>query len=328
MLISNKVLKNSTDEYWSIDGISLHQYGWAVTTFGGARYDVPARRGENVQLAYRPGRIHKPKMADERIISLSFFLIGLRPDGEMPHRNDMRLQWNDSWDFLRRLVWRAESGQVELARRWRLTLPYRPDDLQNYHESQRGLFSPSDPEIGSPERPQHGLSKMLWANAKAELAGTMTPTMTGRTRAEFVMDLRLAYPYFGGEVETIPVDVSTPSDNNVQRIYNPGHDHAGYDTCYIDLIGPLKNPKLTNFSFTPNVWVKYNGTIPSGTTIRAFVHIWAARNLNNNKAVTGSMSHSGARHWMLLQPGNNQLKLTDDNNSAGTATVNFKPPYV
>ena len=52
-------MANSVDEYWSIDGVSLHQFGWSVATVGGSRYDLPPLRGDNVMIAYRPGSVHR-----------------------------------------------------------------------------------------------------------------------------------------------------------------------------------------------------------------------------------------------------------------------------
>jgi hypothetical protein len=104
-------MANSTEEFWSVDGVSLHQYGWAVTTVGGSRYDLPPRRGSNMPIAYRPGQVHRNKLPDERVITLVMFMVGADPGtgpaiGSSPTVDDERVQWNDNWDFLRRLVYK------------------------------------------------------------------------------------------------------------------------------------------------------------------------------------------------------------------------------
>ena len=48
---------NNTEEWWDINGVSLHQYGWSVTTVGGSRYDLPPRRGENMTMARLSARL-------------------------------------------------------------------------------------------------------------------------------------------------------------------------------------------------------------------------------------------------------------------------------
>lgn len=280
-------MANSSSEYWDIDGTSLHQFGWSVATLGGSRFDLPPRRGENIQLAYRPGQIHRAKLADARTINLVMWMTGSTPGtGTAP--SDPRLAFNDNWDTLRRLVWKPNGAQVTLTRRWYLT-------------------------VG-------GVKTLVSASALAEVADSMTPTMTGRTRAEFTMTLLLADPFFYGTQVNTTLDVSDP-----EVINNPGHDVAGWTNFTIELAGPLTNPKVTNASPNPDVWVKYNGVIGNGSTVTLDVAAFTAYLGSTN--VIGNVTHSGARNWMALQPGNNTLTLTADSGS-GTATVRFKPPYI
>jgi len=84
-------MSNSTDEYWSLanlDGtneISLHQWGWAVTTVGGSRYDLPPKRGSDIVMAYRPGQVFRRKVPDARTITLQMFMVGWDPGtGDAP----------------------------------------------------------------------------------------------------------------------------------------------------------------------------------------------------------------------------------------------------
>src|SRR3954465_1433881 len=109
-------MANNTSEYWDIGGTSLHQYGWSVTTFGGSRYDLPERRGDNLTLAYRPGAVHRAKQADQRTISLTMFLAGSVPATGAAASNPL-VQFNDSWEFLRRLVWKYNNNTFNLTRR-------------------------------------------------------------------------------------------------------------------------------------------------------------------------------------------------------------------
>lgn len=265
-------MANSTPEYWDIDGVSLHQYGWSVATFGGSRYDLPPRRGENIRFAYRPGAVHRNKLADSRTVELVMWLAGCDP-ATGNATGDAALAFNDSWDFLRRLVWRADGSQVALTRRWFLT-------------------------VG-------GSKTLVAATAQAEVADTMAPAMTGRTRADFTMSLLLADPfYYGAQVTTVISGSAT--------VVNPGHDLAAHNHMEIDL---SSGARLTNTSVTPNVWVQSAG---GGTlNVGAFTAFAGGTN------VVGGVTQSGARRWMVLIPGNNNLTV-----SGGTATIRFRPPYI
>lgn len=188
-------MANSNAEWWDIDGVSLHQYGWSVATFGGSRYDLPPRRGDNIKFAYRPGAIHRNKLADSRTIELAMWVTGADP-GTGEATGDAQLAFNDSWDFLRRLVWRPDGAQVALTRRWFLTVD--------------------------------GAKTLVAATAQAEISDTMAPTMTGRTRADFTMTLLLADPFFYGDEITAGIGGSA-------TVVNPGHDLAAHNNMVIDL---------------------------------------------------------------------------------------------
>lgn len=282
-------MANNTDEYWSIDGVSLHQFGWSVATVGGSRYDLPPRRGDNITLAYMPGQRHRPKLPDSRIINLIMWVTGTDPATGNPTGNP-RLAWNDNWDTLRRLVWRPNGAQVELTRRWELTV--------------------------------NGTPTIVQASAMAEVHDTMSPTMTGRHRADFTMTLLLADPYFYGTQQEYTIDV----DDSV-TVNNPGHDIAGYNHCEITFVGPLTDPKLTNTTASPDVWVRFNGTIADGDSVRLDVANFTATSVSDETNHIGKISYSGSKFWTALLPGSNNLAF-DASDGTGSAIVRFRPPYV
>jgi hypothetical protein len=274
---------NSTEEYWSLNGVSLHQFGWSVATVGGSRYDLPPRRGGNTTYAYRPGQVHRGKLADSRTITLLMWVTGTDPGTGAP-TGDTTLAFNDSWDFLRRLVWKPGGAQVTLTRRWFLT-------------------------VG-------GVKTLVVADAQAEIADAMTPTMTGRARADFSMNLLLADPYFYGP--QVSVELASGQSATVD---NPGHDLAGHAGLQVDLIGGT-NPRLTNATPAPPVWVQYTGS--PGGTLTLDTGRFTANRASDGANLIGGVSHGGARHWMALLPGANQLSLT----GGGSAQLRFRPPYV
>lgn len=283
---------HTTDEWWSINGVSLHQHGWNVTTVGGSRYDLPPRRGDNIKIPYRPGLVHRPKMPDARTINLVMWITGgYRPNTDDP-ATDQTLAWNDSWDFLRRLVWQAGGGQFTLTRRWRLTVD--------------------------------GVPTIVSADALGEIADTMTPTMTGRTRADFTMTILLADPFFYGDLVEVPLNRDTPT-----TVTNQGHDNAAYgNDTEVDLIGPLTNPVITNSTTSPHAWVKLATTIAAGSTVRLRLRDFTANVITGTPTnVLGKVSNAGFRYWMSLPRGDNQLTLTASAGN-GSALVRLRPPYI
>jgi hypothetical protein len=312
-------VSNSTEEYWSITGadgeeVSLHQWGWAVTTVGGSRYDLPPRRGSDMVMAYRPGQVHRRKLPDARPITLSMFMVGFDPatGNAVP---DQRLQWNDNWDSLRRLVYRhslLEDQRVRLTRRWFLTAP-------DFPATRPGGIAVRQGDPGVPPSGPRLLSAFAWA----EMTGTMAPSMTGRMRSEFQLDFMLSDPYFYGSTVTVTMQ---PGENNY--VWNDGHDTAGFGYVQVDLKGPLQYPRIINYATEPNSWVKYNGTIGSGETVRLVINRFTCQRVAPGTVQNRIqyISNYGSRSWLTLLPGANQLVLSSQ--GSGEAVLTFRPPYV
>src|SRR3954462_3822869 len=140
------------------------------------------------------------------------FVAGINPSTDKPEsRQD--IQFNDNWRALQQLFW-SPNEQLTVTRRW----------WQN----------PNAPVLRT-------------ASALCELAGTMDPTMTGRTRADFAVDLLLSDPYFYGPA----IETTIPTTGTV-TINNPG-DIPVWSTISIVLNGELVSPVITNQSVTPNI---------------------------------------------------------------------------
>lgn len=281
-------MSNSTDEYWEINGVSLNQYCWAIKTVGGSRLAVPKLRGDNTLYPFRDGRAFRTKLADSRVMTLAMFVAGIDPATNNPRTGGTQdVQFNDNWRALQQLFW-SPNKQLTLTRRW-----------------WSNAASPT----------------LLEATALCELAGTMDPTMTGRTRADFAVDLLLSDPYFYGPELSVTLNPSVPVVVN-----NPG-DIDVYSTIKVQYNGELVSPVITNQTMQPNVWFRVN-TAVIANPVNVDVGAFTVTNSFDNTNLVGSTTHSGDRAWLKLAPGDNTLKLTSIGNSSGNAILKFKPAYL
>lgn len=282
---------NSSSEYWTIDGVSLHQYGWSVRTLTG-RHQAPPLRGDNNRAAYVPGEIWVAKTPDAYDLTLPMFLAGSDPATGAAVDEPM-LQWNDSWAFLRNLFWTPER-EFLIGRRW-------------WRTGGAGGTAPG----------------IAYAEARGQLTAgqPLAPTMTMRTHATFDVSIRLAHPFFYG-VET----TATIPRGSSATVVNPGDWQAWPRHLFVELHGPLKNPRLTNTTPATDVYCGVPGTIAAGETVTLDVRQFLALNQAETNR-TGEVYNSGTRPWMALLRGTNTVKLTADS-GAGYAVVRFRPPYL
>jgi hypothetical protein len=287
---------STTDEFWELNGTSLHLPGWNIQTLGGSRFGVPSLRGDDIQYAYVPGDEFREKEPASRTLTLAMWTIGADPQtGSLS--GDQRRQWNDNWRTLRRLMWNPKQ-QFTLTRRWLLS------------------DGEGDPYIQI-------------ADARGQYTSGLEPTMTGRTRATFTIDIKLADPFFYGAQETYTINKGATLAITNQGDYLAAHRHVT-----VDFVGPLVNPKLTNTTPTPDVFVKYTGSIGTGYTVSLDITefsattdepIYTISDVAANRV--GKISHGGARRWIGLLAGTNSLTLTADSGT-GHAVVRYRPPYI
>jgi hypothetical protein len=288
----------TTEEWWSINDVPLSQQGWNVKTVGGSRYGVPPMRGTNIQYAYVPGTEFRRKIPDTRTIGLDMWVNAFDPYTGLANAEQI-VRWNDSWQFLRHLFWDPEN-QFVLTRRWKL----------------------SDPVTGVP--------RIVAASALGQLGSTLDLTMTGRTRADFSVDIVLNDPFFYGDA----VVTTIPAGGN-HTIVNPGDYTAAHRNTSVQFVGPLTTPTLTNTSTNPPVAVTLNTTVAAGETVSLDCHAFTATSTVPMLSISGASSfnriayvtHHGARQWMGLRRGNNVLHLAATAGN-GYAVVTFQPPYV
>jgi hypothetical protein len=283
-------------EDWLVDGTSLYTLAYNISTLAG-REHLPPKLGDNIQIPYRNGRIWKPKYYDQQMITLGMWIRGADVNGNVPStRTGSRAQFNSNLRALRRLF--APTGrQLALSRILQFTTGAETHTAQG--------------EV---------------ASGSASSAGEMDLQPITPMLATFTVDIVMADPWWYGS------NIVTVITSSGATVTHPGDVEASgvsVGSMTIALAGPLTNPRLTNTSISPNVWVQYTGTINSGTTITLDLAAFTAKDQLGNSLI-GSVSHSGSLRWMLLEPGSNAMTLTNGASGSpgtGTATLTFAPPY-
>lgn len=263
-------MTNTTDTYWSADGVSLQTFAQNIETLGG-RLAPPPLRGSNIMVPYKKGKRYTPKVVDSRIIPLAMWVRGWKTD-----TNTATEEFDKNWRELRNLLW-TPGRQFELTKRFYI-----------------------DGELRS-------------ATALAEYAGGLEPTMIGRNGAKFAVDLELADPFFyDDELQTFPLV------NGNQTVNVLG------DTPTTNLVltinGARNNAKVT----AEGVQVEYHADLSSGSTATlnvddysASTHIGAGPTFDS----TGFVRHTGAPHWLALNPGDTVVNLAS---TSGIGTVQLQ----
>ena len=286
-----------SDEYWSWKAavgpyagqdISLQMAHWNIGTWGGSRFALPTLRGQDIEQPYRAGLQWRAKYPNSRTITMGFWTAGINQATGQPDTADQRLAFNNNLNQLRQMFWqRGALGSVQgqLTRRWWLT--------------------------------QQGLKQIVTGTALAEIAGTMEPTMLGRTSASFSVDLLLADPYFAGD----PREASIPDTGGT--IYGAGEGVVGenYPSVINSFTIALTEGPVTVSNTTAGVSFTYGLAIANSPVTIDVLNSTATDAAGNN--VIANITHTGARMWMALVPGSNVIAV-----SAGTATFNFNDLYV
>ena len=167
------------EEYWDVqwtDGqwYNLHRYAYHVVSIYGARTNVPSLRGSNVAVYGKPGQLHQPKMADQRVVTLQGWVSNVDSNDD-PYSENCEQGLNTNWRMIRRLLWRENGAQFPLRRRW-------------YDED----------------------GDMISAVAMAEYSGGLDLSEHVIEAGAWTCDLTLADPYFYGDVESTTLVKDVP----------------------------------------------------------------------------------------------------------------------
>ncbi len=151
----------TTEETWSVNGTILNTLAYNIETLSG-REGIPPRRGSNVVIPYKPGRLWVPKLEDERPLTLAMW------------------------------VRDADVNGVQAA-----TATARRAQLRDNIETLKNLFGVFD-ELLTLERKIRLGSGLVTRTAEAECVGTMPfEWVEGHfSFAKFVADLVMPDPYW------------------------------------------------------------------------------------------------------------------------------------
>jgi hypothetical protein len=304
-------MTNSTEVFWSVDGVSLQTLAFNITTLGDDREAAIPLRGSDIVIPYMPGSKHVTKVPDSRILTLGMWVIGANEDGSIPVDENVRRTYDRNWKHLRRLLWRR-GRQFTLTKRF-----WVPEaDLVAAGVDVSALQ-------------QSGLWRLYTAEAQASYSGGLDPRKSGPARAVFTVDLRLADPYFyGPEISvpfsTAPADAVNPGPS--QTISVLGDDRTTY--VELDFVGPVTTPRVTN-STELGLWVQYSTVVAATETATVRAHNFSATHypVGTSYKSSGYVTHAGDRFWMFLEPGSVQLELTVQAGT-GTAELRYRPVWM
>lgn len=278
----------SPAEIWYWNGTPLSQPYWNISTFGGSRFGIPVLRGSDYEVPYRAGQLWRAKYPDERTITLTMWTDGQMSANQSYAAADPRRAFNDNFQALRQLFFTRSAGgsvQGQLQRNWYLT----------------GSGSPS----------------LVQSTAMAEIAGSMDPTMNGRTSAAFSVDLLLNDPYFYAPVRGQTI---TAPSGNISAL-GEGIVGEGYPSA-VNAFTVTVSQASTVTNTTAGVSFTHSGAgVASWPVVVDVLRYTATDHVGNN--VVGGLSHVGSRMWMCLLPGVNAITVT-----AGTAVFSFCDTYI
>lgn len=160
--------------------------------------------------------------------------------------------------------------------------------------------------------------------ALASIEGKIQVARESYNFARIVITFKLASPFFRGATLT-NTSVVVNTSPKALTVVNAGTVEETAPN--IILTGPLSGTVITNS--TNGVVLTYGGTIasPRVVTISQLNGEYIATDdLGAN--VIGNVSHAGGESFMILEPGNNSISITDATHTTGSVAFTFYPPYL
>jgi len=256
---------------WSYRGTNLDDLG--IVTLVSDAFKMPERRGANVMIPYRHGRVWVEKYFEQRSLELGIEI----------HESD------------------AEALEAKI------------DQLK----ALMGL-----PGLGTLAQTLENLSQRT---CQAEFTGDLHITRTSPLAVKMVLGFTIPEPFFRSTL--LASDEQTVNSTPLAyTLNNPGS--AQERDPIITLTGRLNNTVIANS--TNGLSLTYSGSIPSPRVVTISTddngEYIATNDLGAN--VIGNISHSGDVCLFALEPGDNDLSVTDGLHTTGKIKVEFYPPYL
>lgn len=256
---------NTTTTYWSASGVSLQTLAQNIETLAG-RNTPPPLRGDDVTIPYMPGQRWIEKTADSRVLQLAMWVRADGLDGSQVGSASDKFQAN--WCALRSLLWTPRK-QFALTKRF--------------------MWGGS----------------LRSATALAEWAGGMEPTMIGPSGAKFVVDLKLADPFFYDD----SAQTFSLTDGDQVLAINGDAETANVKV-YVN--GARNNVIVRRKSPTPDHQVQYAGVLSAGDLAVIDSQAFSSTTTPSGQAAFSSdalMRHAGQPQLLTLVGGNNTINL-------------------
>lgn len=259
----------TTTEAWSVSDRagtdhSLQNYCTNIVTWGGDKQKPPPLRGANVTVPFIPGSVGRNKVPDERIVSLTMWVLGANPDGSLPAPGTTRRAlFNQNWRRLVRLLW----NQGE------------PFTLTKRFYDETGV--------------------LRTAKAVAEYSAGLAPAMTGEQRADVAVDLKLADPFFYGPAVSIALDTAAAASAAVTIL----GDYPCRAVTIAGTAGAagVVNPSVSVPTDVPIQSLTMQANVAAGAQLSIDTKIRQAR--YGASSALAVMAHQGGPDWLRLRPG-------------------------
>lgn len=168
---------NTTDVFWSVNGVSLQTLGFNISTRGG--HEPPPLRGDDTLIAYRVGKQLNDRIPDSRTLPFKMWAIGMTEDG-LVGTFGPRAEYEKNYKKIRDLIWN-QGRPIQLTKRWK----------------------------------DYGSGTVKTATGTAIYEGGLGETMNGPARATFGFDVFMADPFFYGADETVNFTATSSSTQNI-----------------------------------------------------------------------------------------------------------------
>lgn len=278
-----------TDEYWEINGVSIQEYCFNVTTWGGNLQAPPPLRGSDLTIPYRPGQVMQKRRPDGRTLTFNMWMTGADAHGNNPDPFSTKDYFRTMYAALRQIMWN-QGKPVTITKRWK--------------------------ELGT--------NNILSATAVGVFANGLEPTMTGNSRANFSVEYYLPDPFFYGAEETITFDATATSTKNF--IVKGDYETTAIT---IEFNGARNNMRLTNNTAGLYVNVNQNLASGQKIVLDVDKWTATKNPGVSEANVIGAVTNFGHEFWFSLVPTNAIQNVTLSSSSGtGNAVLKYRPRYI